>query len=745
VTDVTDLTDMGRDDRVAELLAHASALGVETGYWDVQGTWHPASVESVVAVLGAMGAPVSGLDDAGGSLRRHVLDRRTRALGPVVTVLDGGSLAFELCLPEGAEPRSARVDVGFEGGDRHVVDVALAELQVVGGTESDGRRWERRRVELSPAVLGRDRLEPGYHTLSVELAIDRDDRHEGHEGRDQRHDATLLVAPDHVVQPGPADRLWGVVAPTYSLRTELGIGADVTDLDVLGAWIDGYGGKVIGTLPLLATYLDEPCDPSPYAPVSRRFWNEVFLDVERLPEMAGSAPARARLDDPATQAEIAALRRLPQFDAARQCRLVTSLLDDLTTTFFAQPVSERAAFDRWVADHPLVIAYGRFRAAVERQRAGWREWPERTRGGLLLVDDFDRRVAARHVYAQWSMHRQLGQVSAALDARGQALYLDLPVGSSGEGFDTWIDQPAYGWGASVGAPPDDFFEGGQDWGFPPVRPDAAREDGHRLLAECLRHHMAHAGILRLDHVMGLHRLFWVPDGMDASQGVYVRNATEEQFAVVAIESQRAGCIVVGEDLGTVPDEVRAAMDRHRVLRSYVAEFAVPDGAGAPLGEPDHRMVATVTTHDTPTFAAFAAGADLDARREAGHLDAERTGHEQRARQQSIDALVDVLGQRGYLHEPGDVRSLLRALVELLGDSESPAVLVSLDDLLGTLEPQNVPGTPPDRPNWVLRLPGPLTELASDPAVGTALAALQARRLASYGRAGGGRADLEATG
>ena len=214
-----------------------------------------------------------------------------------------------------------------------------------------------------------------------------------------------------------------------------------------------------------------------------------------------------------------------------------------------------------------MVDYARFRAVGERHGPRWQAWPDALARGTVGADDYDVAVAARHVYAQWSMDTQLAAVSDRLARRGQHLYLDLPVGCSPEGFDTWIDRHAYGWGASVGAPPDAFFAAGQNWGFPPVRPAVARAEGHRLLAECLRHHMAHAGMLRLDHVMGLHRLFWVPDGMEATAGTYVRYPTAEQFAVVAIESSRAGCRVVGEDLGTVPDEVREAMDRHRVLRS----------------------------------------------------------------------------------------------------------------------------------------------------------------------------------
>jgi 4-alpha-glucanotransferase len=704
------------DALVDELFAHASSLGIESGYWDVRGDWHGASVDAVLAVLAAMDVPVASLDDAAGPLRRHALDSATSPVPPVVTAVGAAPIGIELCLPEGREPSSVRVELTLEAGGSQTWTLPTTARPVVGAVEGDGRRWVRRRLEIAD-----DTGPVGYHQLSVEMG-------------DARHRATLLRAPEHVVQPDDAARLWGVFAPLYSLRTETGLGPDVNDLDALAEWIDGLGGKVVATLPLLAAFHGEPCDPSPYSPVSRQFWNEVYLDIGRLPELALSSAARLRLADPATRAEIDSLAALPRFDTARQARLVTALLDELTTAFFAQPVADRADFDDWVAEHPQVVQYGRFRAVAERQSAGWPDWPEAQREGRLTPADYDRRVAARHVYAQWSMHRQLGDLSGRLASRGQYLYLDLPVGAGSDGFDTWIDRHAYGWGAAVGAPPDGFFAAGQNWGFPPLRPDVSRREGHRHLVDCLRHHMTHAGMLRLDHVMGLHRLFWVPDGMAASDGVYVRSATEEQFAVVAIESQRASCLVIGEDLGTVPEEVRDAMDRHRVLRSYVAEFAMPAGSGRPMGEPDHRMVATIDTHDTPPFATFITGGDLRARHAAGLLDADQAEIELRARQHACDGMAAALELGGYPVRAGDGAGLLRGLLEFLADSDAPAMLVSLDDLRGETEPQNVPGTTSDRPNWVLRMPEPLAAMITDPWVTAVFKAVQRRRLASHGRA-----------
>ncbi|HEY5156202.1 MAG TPA: 4-alpha-glucanotransferase [Acidimicrobiales bacterium] len=716
------------DDLRAELLAHATALGVETGYWDVQGHHHEASIDALVAVLSAMGAPIDGLADAPGSLRAHVLHHQTVTVPAVVVVVGDAPLSFELCLPAADDAGRVHVELDAEDGGTRSWDIDLAAIPVVGERHDDGRHWRWRRLDL-----GRPDVGIGAHAVTVEVG-------------GLRHPMTALVAPDHVVQPGDRERWWGAFAPLYSLRTERGRGPDVFDLDILGGWIDRHGGRIVGTLPLLATFLDRPFDPSPYSPVSRCYWNEAYLDVERLPELAGCPTAMALLDDPATQVEVASLRTSSRYDAAASSRLVTAVLDELTRTFFAQPVARRADFDAWVDGHPGVVEYGRFRAAVERTGMGWHGWSEGPRAGRLAADDYDRRVAARHVYAQWSMHHQLSQVQAGLTARGQRLYLDLPVGASGEGFDTWVDQSAYGWGAAVGAPPDDFFALGQNWGFPPMRPEQARADGHRHLAECLRHHMTHAGMLRLDHVMGLHRLFWVPDGMEATEGVYVRYPTEEQFAVVAIESHRADCLVVGEDLGTVPDAVREAMDRHRVLRSYVAEFAMPEGPDGALGMPDRRTVATVDTHDTPPFAAFLAAEDIRARVAAGHLPHEDAAHEFAHRQRQCDALVADLERRGYEAErDGDARDVLRGVLQALGASDAPAVLVALDDLVGTIEAQNVPGTGPDRPNWVHRLPRSLTEMAADAGIEATLAALQARRLGSHARAQATAASTTADG
>jgi 4-alpha-glucanotransferase len=726
-----------------QLIALAAGFGVEPGYWDVTGQWHDAAVGSVLAVLEALGAPID-VDDAARSEagRRRALDellhelelRRLAPVDPVVCVVSGRPVDVELRWPrraDGREDVQLRVEVVLEASGSLIDEVELSSLDAIGSAPLDGNLVVRRRLPIP----GSGGVPVGYHQLRID------------DGTTQAR-ATLLVAPEHVHQLGPLDRLWGVFAPVYSLRQRSGLGPDLGGLAQLARWTDRHGGRIVATLPMLSAYLDAPGQPSPYSPVSRRFWNESYLDLARLPELESSAAARAVLERPDVVDGLLRARDGSPFDVAARAGAVRPVLAELATSFFGSAPGA-PGFDRWVEAHPLVVDYARFRAVAERRGCGWHDWPARLQAGDIEPDDYDVRVAARHVYAQWSMDRQLAELAEVMASAEQRLYLDLPVGAAADGFDTWIDRDDYAWGASVGAPPDEFFAAGQNWGFPPMRPDAARAQGHRHLAECLRHHMAHAGMLRLDHVMGLHRLFYVPEGLDATEGVYVRYPTEEQFAVVAIESVRAGCVVVGEDLGTVPTEVREAMERHRVLRSFVAEFSMPTADGEPV-VPDHRSVASVATHDTPTFRGFVRGDDIDAREAAGRVSAEEAAAARAERDRACGALELALRTRGLgpaddlYDQDADDRAdpLLGGLLSLLGESDAPAVLVGIDDLLGETDPQNVPGTGDERPNWVLRCPLALDELMADTHVAALLDRLQGARLASHVRAGSARAAQE---
>lgn len=697
-----------------ELGALAGELGVQTWFWDTQGNRRAASRDGLVAVLRSLGAPV---DAAGGlgELRDFVEAAQVRPVEPVVVGHEGEPIELEVRVPTIGGSNRAVVHLQPESAEPLRFEVVLDQVPEVGRAHAAGREHIVRRVrlDLGPTVG------VGYHPLIVELG-------------GALHASTLIVAPHRVPQAGPAERTWGVFAALYGCRPDDVFGPNVRDLTRIGSWLDGLGGRVVATLPILATYLSEPFDPSPYAPVSQRYWNEMFLDISATPELAASERARHLLDDPATRAAAEELGSADLFDHRRRYALVRPVLDELAATCLAGPATDRAEFDRWVEANPDAVRYANFRAATDRTGTGWHAWglgPGRLPGGEEGSPE-----AATHLWAQWTMSRQLAGVAADLEARDVRLYLDLPVGTSGDGFDTWAEHELYAWGCGVGAPPDDFFGAGQNWGFPPVNPFVARAQGHRQLAASLRHHLSAAGVLRLDHVMGFHRLYWVPDGVPASEGVYVRYPADEMFAVLAVEASRRGARVVGEDLGTVPDEVREALDRYGILGMYVSQFQLPEGQGHAIPMPHQHQVASLDTHDTPTFAAWWRADDIALRQSLGLHGEDRATDDRGARDRDKAALEGALRDAGVLHGEADEHAVLGALVELLGASDAATVLVAVDDLLHETDPQNVPGTASDRPNWVRMQSCTLPELFSDPWIDALLRRLQGSRLGAHQRA-----------
>jgi 4-alpha-glucanotransferase len=383
---------------------------------------------------------------------------------------------------------------------------------------------------------------------------------------------------------------------------------------------------------------------------------------------------------------------------------------------------------RFLRTHPDVEDYARFRATTERRGGVWPEWPARLREGRLRQGDYSPASARYHEFVQWLATEQLSAVAGAADGRGVRLYLDLPLGAHPAGYDVWRQPELFATGASAGSPPDAFFTGGQLWNFPPVRPERSRAEGHRYFGSCLRHHMRPAGMLRIDHVMSLHRLFWVPEGHAADDGVYVRYPADELYAVVCLESWRQRCVVVGEDLGTVARDVRPAMKRSGLRGTFVLPYGRSSNPRRPLESMKARGVAALRTHDMPTFAAFWRGLDIGRRVKLGHLAPGDAPRHREARRTLRAAWTRDLRRGGWLgpKDPGTAEAL-RACLAFLADGTADVVLVDLEDLWGETEPHNVPGTSGDWPNWRRKARHPLEALGTLRKVADALRDLRARR------------------
>ncbi|HXK34768.1 MAG TPA: 4-alpha-glucanotransferase [Dehalococcoidia bacterium] len=688
-------------DDFARLRVLAGLYGVEPRYTDITGMERQASPEALTAVLRSLGAALHSPAAATDAIRARRVELASRIIEPVIVAWDGSAPVQEMRLPASLASGHADLALDVEGiGTRRArVDVAAGSVEhdVV-----EGEAFVRRKFRLP------DGLPHGYHPLHVEAG-------------GLRAESLVISAPPQAygARDAAGARDWGIFVPLYALRTSRSpLCADLTDLARLLEWLHGRGGSVAATLPLLASFHQYGIDASPYAPVSRLFWNEQYLDVTAAPEYARCEQA---LPDPGNGPEVA--------NAAS-----TALVDHVAIMAAKRPVIEALAacadateLARFAAAQPRALDYAMFRAACERHGRPWTAWPAAMRDGRIGDGDVSPDAVRYHLYAQMLTSRQMDQLAGRARERGQHVYLDLPLGVHMHGYDAWRERGWFAQGVTSGAPPDGFFTQGQDWGFAPPHPERIRESGYGYMREYLRAHLTRATLLRLDHVMGLHRLFWVPEGFPATEGVYVSYRSAEQYAVHCLESQRAGARLVGENLGTVPPYVNEALRERGFLRMYVAQFEVSGDPQRALPEPAADSVASLNTHDVPPFAAFWHDADLSLRLNLGFAVESDAARQREARAPVREALIAFLRREGWLGEPASAHDILRAWLSFLAASPARFVLANLEDLWLEEEQQNMPGTIHEYPNWRRRARLSFEEFAGDPAVADLLAAIDRLR------------------
>ncbi len=690
-------------------LAHA--WGLQVGYRDYGGEFRGAKDEVLRAVLQALGADPHG--DVEAQIAARELERRREPLPPVVVAWDGW-LDVKLRLPAAAAAAPQRLRLVLEGGEARTLALAPGEHVAVASHDVGGERHEELALRW-PAALPH-----GYHTLALEGSA--------------AEPSLVLAAPRRAWHPGAARRDVGVFAPMFALQGPRSLGvADFGDMAALFDTVAAHGGSALATLPLLSAYLAEPCEASPYVPCSRLAWNELYLDLRAVPEAAALRQLPGWLDDPQVQARVDALRRTPLVDHRAEMALRRELMAPLCDALFDGGGPRREALDAFVAARPELVDYARFRGAQEQLGMLWDRWPASAASGRLGAPAPGPELAAfrHHLWAQFCCHEQLTALSQHMQrGGGLGLYLDLPVGVHGLGFDTWRHRDVFAHGLATGAPPDLLFAGGQNWAFPPLHPDALRRSRHGYTIAMIRNHLRYAGVLRIDHVMGLHRLYVIPQGASAKDGVYLGYAAAELYAILSIESHRSHTLLVGEDLGTVPGEVHEAMREHGVLGMHVVEYAAR-AQGVALPHAGGDVVASVNTHDMPTFAAFWDGDDVADRVELGWIDEGAAAAQRQERAQLRANLRAHLGGATPLPPDADAHEAYAACLAELGASEAPLVLVSLEDLWGERLPHNVPGTWLERPNWRRRARFDLAAFAGAEALAPARAQLD--RLAEIRR------------
>jgi 4-alpha-glucanotransferase len=669
------------------------------------------------ALLAAMGFDATTETAADQALRAIAEDEQTRLLDPVRVVVAGG-------------PEVARVPVCVPLQERGPGAWSVELCDERGQTSrSEGSLRSPRRTPRATLPLPGP-LDPGYHRLRVVV--------ETPEGPRQAQQS-LVVAPSRCATPD--DVLggrpgFGLLVNLYALRSQRNWGAgDLGDLRRLVAWASEVGAALVGVNPLHALW-NRGSHVSPYAPLSRLYRNPLYLDLGAVPELAECPEAQARLADSGFQRRLAALRDSPRVEYQQLAELKREILDLLHRSF-ASRHRDRAtvrgrAYARFLeregrplTDFATFLALAEHLSARHPEEADWRRWPAAYRNpDSAAVARFrsERPEAVDfHRYLQFELERQLVRVAG--DRLVGGLYQDLAIGTAPTGCDPWAFPGLFVEGATVGAPPDDFAEAGQDWGLPPLDPRRLRSQAYAYWVRLLRSAFAHAGALRLDHVMGLARLFWIPAG---------RPPARELLGILALESQRHRALVIGEDLGTVPRGFASRLARWGVLSSRVLYFERRNGGFRPARSYSRRAVVTANTHDLPPLAGFMAGRDLAIRREIGQLGSAAELHEtQRERREACAALLRRLAAEGLLRgerKPPAPEELSAAVIGFLCRTPAPLVGISLEDLTGETEPANVPGVSLDRfPSWTQRLRVPVEELASFPFARRVLAAVSRER------------------
>ncbi|MDQ2728669.1 MAG: 4-alpha-glucanotransferase [Actinomycetota bacterium] len=630
------------------------------------------------------------------------------------------------------EPRRWGVDPGYHDASGawrdappETIAAILDEMGATAGAGPDGGPGEADLLGWSMLTVRLDRPLPPVRAGMLEME----------DGAEVRLDGTLppdvprgyhrvvpddggapfdLVVSPGVCPPGP-DRQWGWATQLYAARSGASWGhGDLADLRRLTAWSAGQGAGMTLVNPLHAGSLGAHPQPSPYFPSSRCFLSPLYLRIEEIPGAGG----RADLDALAAAGRELNGDRL--IDRDRVWALKSAALEGLFDDFDGD-----ADFDRFRAERGAALdGFASYSALAEIHGPGWRDWPadcrrpDAPRARAVVAGRIGARRVRYHQWLQWHLDRQLRRASAATDVMA-----DLAIGVDAGGADAWLWQETFASTMRVGAPPDEFNTQGQDWGLPPWDPWRLRHAGYRPFIETIRGGMGHGGALRFDHVMGLFRLYWIPEGRSPTEGAYVRYPYWDLLNILALEAERVGAYVVGEDLGTVEDHVRRELAERRVL-SYRLLWFEPD---RPATWPAQAL-GSVTTHDLPTVAGAWTGSDLRAQQDLGLAPNE----------EGAAALRDRLSDWTGVSADAPSDEVVRAAYRSLAEAPCSVLTATLDDAMVVEERPNLPGTVDAWPNWRIALPRPLEDLEASPLAAEVAAILSRRAARSEPGAGPGR-------
>lgn len=716
--------------------------GIESNYVDAWGNNANVVPESKVTLLRSLGYSVDDEAKLAQEVQSEQQAQFLSPLPPVLVVRKNSHYQVEINLPAEKATEALKWCVEQEQGERCQGHLTPVEGHVTAGEVINGVQYQRYQVSFSAE------LELGYHTLKLATA-----------GNDELAQCRFVVAPNACYkQPDIASgkKIWGPTVQLYCLRTRRNWGVgDFTDLQFLIKRVSEAGGDYVGLNPIHALYPADPESASPYSPSSRNWLNIIYIDVEAIPEFALSERAQQSVAKSSFQNWLRQLRDVEHVDYRAVTDTKLDVLREVYATFCEQELahnSKRAkAFNAFVNAGgdglKQQAAYDALQAKfikADKQCWGWPAWPEEyqqyaTEATQTYISTSEKEVGF-YLYLQWIADEQLEAANQLAVSLGMeiGIYRDLAVGVSEGSTEIWADENTYVHDASVGAPPDILGPQGQNWGLPPMDPVQLQRKEYQPIIDLFRSNMAHCGALRIDHVMALLRLWWVPRGQGAETGAYVSYPVHDLLGLLALESHRNQCLIIGEDLGTVPDGIFEILQENGVhsYRVFFFERSKEDGGFfAPQHYPEQSM-AVLTTHDLPTLKGFWHCLDLSLGKELGvYPDQDVLNNLYQDRHESKQRVLDSLHGMGSI---GDSISRdanwvpmsqeLNFKMQLhLAKGSSALLGLQLEDWLEMEKPVNVPGTSTEYPNWRRKLSADLETIFAEPAIQQLMAEVTAAR------------------
>ncbi|MTI13928.1 4-alpha-glucanotransferase [Sansalvadorimonas verongulae] len=705
----------------------ANLYGVPSGYIDANGADTEIQTQARVCALNALGLDIKTASKVERAIERFLDQNWSQLIPPVIVQHKGKPFTIPIHLPASRLTDTLKGSITLDNKKAIPLEFKLKELPVL-------ETRATRKKDMAKLNLPLPDISPGYHQLTLTH-------------RKKEYQCRLIITPSTCYEPDFFDekcngntKIWGCSIQLYTLRSDQnwGIG-DFSDLKALAVHLAAQGADVIGLNPIHALFPDNPEHCSPYSPSTKSFINPLYIDVMAIPEFLESTEIQDKVRQESFQSQLKKLQNSDHVDYSQTTELKYTLFRELFAFFqdhHAASKSERfKTFEKFRKSGGANLeCYAIYNALYEHFKKedpdswGWPFWPKEYQSPEgSKIKSFQRKNKDKihfYIYLQWLAETQLMEAQQAALKAGMkiGIYRDLAVGVDKNGADVWSQPEGYCLQAGIGAPPDPVAPQGQNWGLPPLNPIVLRGNLYTPFIDTVQSNMASCGALRIDHVMGLLRQWWCPQGGHASDGAYVNFPFQDLLGILKLESHRHKCLVFGEDLGTVPEEIESSLPPAHCYSTKVLMFS---NMGEQFKSPEDykkRALTCISNHDIPTLKAWWQCDDLDLRQQLGIYDSGKTLTEKKARHKEKIALLKTLGdidEWPWGVDPNDIttlgysRDLMEKIHYYLAKTASRIVTVQLEDLLEMTTPVNVPGTSDEYPNWKRKLSRTLSDIFED--------------------------------